>query len=110
VSPTARSLKFARDLGYHAEVVERWNRFSKTRHDLFGFVDIVVLADDPARLVLVQACAGASHAARAQKVKESPLLRKVLCIVGVTVEVWSWAKRGERRKVKRWTLRREVME
>jgi len=32
-----------RDQGYYAEVVERFNSFTKRRHDLCGFIDILCL-------------------------------------------------------------------
>ena len=40
-SPTQRTLKRLRDLGYLAEVVERWNPHAKVRNDLFGFGDVM---------------------------------------------------------------------
>ena len=42
-SPTQRSLAALRERGMLAEVVERWNPYTKTRKDLFGFVDIVAV-------------------------------------------------------------------
>lgn len=42
-SPTQRSLKHLRELGYHAAVVERWNQFAHIRQDLFNWVDIIAV-------------------------------------------------------------------
>jgi hypothetical protein len=64
--------------------------------------------EKPGRILGIQACAGASHAARAAKMRAEP---KALSWVkaGAFLEVWSWAKRGARGEVKRWTLREEVI-
>lgn len=43
MSPTQRTLKWLRDRGCYAEVVERWNSHAKVRHDLFGCIDILAL-------------------------------------------------------------------
>jgi hypothetical protein len=104
-SPTARSLKEARKLGLTAQVVERWNPHSKTRHDLFDCIDIVAVHPD-CGIIGIQACAGASHAARAEKIRQSVRMQAWLASGG-RAEVWSWSKRGARGKAKHWTLRRE---
>lgn len=104
-SPTARTLKLARELGFHIGVVERYNSFTKQRTDLFGFIDLVAVKPGVG-VVGIQACAAASHAARRDKIRESPLLADILAS-GMRVEVWSWAKQGGRGKRKVWTVRRE---
>lgn len=122
-SPTARSLAYCRSKGWHAGVVEKWNPHAKVRHDLFGCIDIVavmVIPDGPldeiecpgemirghSELVGIQACAGASHAARVAKVKAAPVLPHWIA-AGGGIEVWSWSKQGPRGKRKVWSLRRE---
>lgn len=105
-SPTSRSLAELKRLGYTAAVVERWNPYARIRQDLFGFIDVLAVNG---HVLAVQACAGASHAARATKVREQPNLPAVLS-AGVIVEVWSWSKRGAAGKRKLWTLRRERIE
>lgn len=104
-SPTARSMAYARKQGWVAAVVERWIPQAGIRKDLFGFIDLVVLRPG-SRPVGVQACAGASHAARASKVRSAPLLGAWAASGGIT-EVWSWAKRGPRGGRKIWQLRVE---
>ena len=104
MTPTARSLAYARRQGWTAGVVERWNPHAKVRHDLFGWIDLVLLAD--AQIIGVQACAGASHAARRAKVLASPTLPQWR-ICGGRAEIWSWAKHGARGQRKLWVLRRE---
>lgn len=102
MTPTARTLKRARELGFTAGVVERFNSFTKTRHDLFGCIDIIAIHPQVG-IVGIQACAGASHAARADKMKAEPRLSEWLA-AGGKAEVWSWRKSD---KSRRWELRRE---
>ena len=107
MTPTARSLEFARRQGWLVDVVERWIAPARIRKDLFGCIDLVVLTD--AGILGVQACAGASHAARREKALAEPRLRRWL-EAGGAFEVWSWAKQGPRGERKVWTLRREPIE
>ena len=104
-SPTSRSLKEMRARGWTAQVVERWSAHARKRVDLFGGID--VLACHPLNGILgVQACAGASHAARRAKLLDEPRLYAFVR-AGGRVAVWSWTKRGAAGKRKLWTLREE---
>lgn len=89
MSPTERTLRYLRKLGYTATVTERWNAFAKIRQDLFGFVD--VLAVKPGETLGVQ-CTSADHVAhRVAKIAEhenTPRLREA----GWTLHVHGWAK------------------
>lgn len=99
-SPTQLTLRHLRDQGYTAQVVEVWNPHSRTRHDLFGFVD--VLAVRGAETLAVQATSATNVSARVTKIGDSPLIGAVR-EAGWSVRVWGW------KKVKgRWTLAREV--
>ena len=42
-SPTQRSLEYLREQGYHPEVVEKYNSFTRRTNDLWGFVDILAI-------------------------------------------------------------------
>jgi hypothetical protein len=42
-SPTQLSLAKLREEGYTCWITEHWNPWSKTRQDLFGFIDILAL-------------------------------------------------------------------
>jgi hypothetical protein len=118
-SPTQRTLAECRKRGWIAQVVERYNPHAKVRVDLFGVIDLVaiVTASDPTpkglegshapAILGIQACAGASHAARRDKILAEPRA-KGWVEAGGRLELWSWAKQGDRGKVKRWTLRVEV--
>jgi hypothetical protein len=46
MTPTQRSLKALRELGYLVEVVEKWNSFTRTRKDLWGWADLLAIRRD----------------------------------------------------------------
>lgn len=104
-SPTQRSLKELKKLGFTAGITEKWNPHAHIRQDLFGCLDLVAMRPGVG-IVGIQACAGASHAARRTKMLAEPRLRTWL-ESGGRAEVWSWAKQGARGKRKVWTLRRD---
>lgn len=104
MTPTQRTLAECRRRQWTAQVVERWNPHARIRQDLFGVIDIIALTPDG--ILGIQACAGASHAARLAKVRAEPRMAHWLEAGGL-IAVWSWAKRGERGKRKLWTLREE---
>jgi hypothetical protein len=106
MSPTARSLQHLKELGYTAKVVEKWNPFAKIRQDLFG-ADILCLKAGE-KVLVVQATSGANHSARRTKLEASGFIT-LWTGSGATLEIWSWSKKGLRGKVKRWTLRREIL-
>lgn len=105
-SPTQRTLAHCRKAQWTAQVVEKWNPHARIRQDLFGCIDLLVLNGG---ILGVQACAGSSHSARTKKALAEPRLKTWL-LSGGRFEVWSWAKRGPRGQVKRWTLRRTSVE
>ncbi len=120
-SPTSRTLDTLRAGGYTAQVVEKWNQYAKVRVDLFGGIDIVACLPRVG-IIGIQACAGASHAARREKCLAEPKLRKWVKSGG-KLEIWSWSQRvakdkngqplrnkdGGKKKVKTWQLRREEL-
>lgn len=119
-SPTQRTLALLRKQGWTAAVVEKWNPHAKVRIDMFGCIDIVAIRSqsplvpysldlmlgESEGIIGIQACAGASHAARAKKAWDQPGLHKWLA-AGGKFAVMSWAKRGARGKRKVWTPRVE---
>lgn len=102
MTPTARSLQHFKRLGIPAQVVERFNTFSKKRLDLFGVIDIVALS--PLGICGVQVTSGANAAARMTKIREEPLAALWLRAGGALV-VHAWRKTGPRGKRKLWSLR-----
>lgn len=114
-SPTARTLAECRKRGWIAQVVEhRVPRMQITR-DLFNVIDVVALDDGTmvpraggGRILGIQACAGASHAARRDKILAEPKARAWVA-AGGHLELWSWSKRGGRHVTrKKWELRVEA--
>lgn len=98
MTPTGRSLKYLRDNGYTAEVVEKYNAFTKRRHDLFGIADIFAINDDG--VLLVQTTSGSNVSARVRKIADSEhvgAIRKA----GIRIHVHGWRKSSRNR----WVLR-----
>ena len=86
-----------REQGYLCEVVEKWNSFTKTRKDLWGWCDILAIRENEILAVQVTA-AGVSS--RIKKIMESdtlPIVRKA----GVRIEVHGWRKNVKGRYVMR---------
>lgn len=101
MSPTQLTLRHLRDEGWPlVEVVETYNPHSRTRHDLFGIIDIVALR--PGETLAVQATSAANVSSRIRKIAESPAIDHVR-EAGWTVRVFGW-----RKKSGRWELARDV--
>jgi hypothetical protein len=96
-SPTQRSLKIMRDQGYYAEVVERFNSFTKRRNDFAGFIDILCLGSG--EIVGVQTTSYSNMSARVKKIKESENF-DVVIKAGIKIIVHGWRKVGNRWQVK----------
>lgn len=103
-SPTSRALRWWRERGAMAGVVERWLHHSRTRLDLFNVFDLVVLSPTYHSVIFVQVTSGSNHAKRRQKLLESDAYalmceRDIDCIMAVQ----SWRKK----KNGRWMTRIE---
>lgn len=101
MSPTARTLQKLRKDGYIAEIVERWNPWSKTRHDLFNCIDVLGIHSEHG-IKGIQATSASNHSARTKKIKSNPCF--VVLKKSIALEVWSWGK-----KKGRWQVRIERM-
>jgi hypothetical protein len=98
MSPTQRTLKHMRDLGYLAAITEHWNSFARIRQDLFGFVDVLCLGNG--ETVAVQCTSGSNVSARVTKIAESeatPEMRKA----GWRIVVHGWRRNAQGK----WVLR-----
>lgn len=104
MTPTQRSLKYLRDKGYAAEVVERFNIYSKTRHDLFNMWDIVALGTGEVGITGIQTTSGSNVSARIKKLQANPLFTRWVD-AGNGAYVHGWRKVGPRGKRKTWQLR-----
>jgi carbonic anhydrase len=89
VSPTQRSLKYLRDQGYTVAIVEHYNCFTKRRHDLFQFADLLAIREN--EVMLVQVTSGTNVSARVKKISESEHIAAVRKS-GMRVEVHGWRK------------------
>lgn len=90
VSPNARTLKLYRDMGYLADVVERYDHHAQRLHDFLGMFDIIALR--PGETVGLQPTTDAHVAARIKKIRSSPLYA-------------AWLKTGARIRVVGWGVR-----
>lgn len=88
-SPTQRSLAKLRGEGYLVEVVERWNAHSRTRKDLFGWVDIIAIRDG--ETLAVQTTSWGNISSRVKKIMESDTLPDVRA-AGWLIHVHGWKK------------------
>ena len=96
-SPTQRSLEYLRELGYHCEIVEKWNSFTKQRKDLWGWCDILAIRKDEVLAVQVTASAVAD---RIKKIQESTTVALVRD-AGIRIEVHGHRKNSKGKYVMR---------
>ena len=106
-TPTSRSLEFLRGQGYTAEVVERYNSFTRRRNDFLGFADILAFKIGVRGVLAVQTTSGSNASARIEKIRQEPKAGLWLA-AGNQIVVHGWAKRGPRGKRKVWTCRETV--
>jgi hypothetical protein len=96
-STTQLSLKHMRERGYYAEVVERYNFFTKRKNDFAGFLDLLCLS--PGEVMGVQTTSWANISSRVKKIMEHENLEVVLA-AGIKIEVHGWVKKNNRWQVK----------
>lgn len=112
LSYTQRTLRYLREQGVICEIVERFNPYAGkfgTRHDLFGFIDIICLWP-VLGFVGVQSTSGACHSQHRRKITEDCANELMEWIkYGGKVKLISWKKRKLRRegKAMRWMPRVE---
>ena len=75
MTPTQLTLRYLRENGWLAEVVERWVPGANVRKDLFGFIDIVALKDG--ETLGVQATSYSNISARVTKIVASDAVNEV---------------------------------
>ncbi len=89
-SPTQRTLTRWRNMGYRAEVVERWLKGANVRKDLFGCID--VLAVKNGETVGIQSTSYSHVSERVAKIKEMPETLADLKAAGWRIIVEGWRK------------------
>jgi len=97
MTPTQRSLVYLREQGYLCEVVEKWNSFTKTRKDLWGWCDILAIRENEILAVQVTAAGVSSRIKKIMESETLPIVRKA----GVRIEVHGWRKNVKGRYVMR---------
>lgn len=106
VSPSARSLKELRRLGYIGQSVEKRIPFKFITQDYIHCIDIIAFREG--EVIGVQATSGAHVAERINKALAIPELVGWLK-AGCKFEVWGWSKQGARGKRKMWQLTRRPL-
>lgn len=101
VNHNQRVLKALADDGFLAQVVERWDSFSRRRHDLFEIIDILAIGHG--MTIAVQVTSRDNMAARRRKMRATPALAEMLR-AGWKVELWGYDKPAHR-----WRLKREMI-
>lgn len=97
-SPTQLTLRDMRGRGYHAEIVEKYNSFTRTKNDLLGFVD--VLCFGTGEIVGVQTTSYSNLSARLKKIREHENF-PIAMAAGMRVIAQGWRKN----KSNRWECR-----
>lgn len=90
-SPTARSLAKLRKDGWRPWIVETFNHYTKTRSDMFGFVDILAIREN--ETLAVQATSYSNVSSRVKKITDHENVGFVR-EAGWRIEVWGWHKVG----------------
>ena len=106
MSPTQRSLKMLRGLGYSVAIVEHFNSFTKTRNDLYGFADLIAI--DDYETLLIQVTSGSHTSNRVKKILANDVAKRWVGHPHRRIEVHGWRplvayrKDGSKAKLPRW--------
>ncbi len=93
-SPTTRTLELLRRNGYEAAIVERFNHYSKTRHDLFGFADILAMGHG--FILGVQTTSASNTSSRRAKILAEPRAKAFLENKG-RIFIHGWRKKKKKK-------------
>jgi len=109
ISNTSRTLKYIRQMGWEADIVEQFNAYAGrfgVRKDLFGIIDIIALTEHG--ITGIQSC-GQAFAEHNRKILDSPLSLKWI-ESGGTLMLIGWRKLKLKRggKALRWTPRIKI--
>ena len=91
ITPTQRTLRELRNRGLVCGIVERYNSYTSTRHDLFGFIDIIALCPERG-IIGVQSCGQSFSEHRKKIVEERTQQAKDWLECGGVIELWGWRK------------------
>jgi len=93
-SPTQLSLAKLREEGYTCWITEHWNNWSKTRQDLFGFIDILALKGN--ETLAIQTTTATNLNARCKKIADHENVGAVR-EAGWTIHVHGWWQDDKRK-------------
>ena len=93
-SPTQLSLAKLREEGYTCWITEHWNNWSKTRQDLFGFIDILALKGN--ETLAIQTTTATNLKARVKKISDHENVGAVR-EAGWTIHVHGWHQDDKRK-------------
>lgn len=97
-TPNQRSKELLEAEGFIVGLVERYNSWSQTRHDLFGFVDLIAVR--AGETVAIQATSDTNLSHRRRKLEGCETV-PVCIAAGWRIEIHGWKKRA-----RRWSCRR----
>lgn len=100
MSPTQRSLAYLRKLGYHAQVVEKYNPFARVRQDLFGIIDIVAVHPEEKGVLGVQTTTSSHLSSRIGKAHKNKIL-PIWLLAENRMDFHGWKKSA---KTGRWEV------
>ncbi len=101
VNHNQRVLKALRDDGYLATGGERYDFYTRRRHDLFGLIDVLAIGHN--HTLAIQVTSRSNMASRRNKMRDSAELDQMLA-AGWHVELWGYDKPGHR-----WRLKTEQL-
>lgn len=97
MTPTQRTIRHLKDLGYTVATVEHYNYFTKRRHDLFGVIDVLAIGNG--ETLAVQVTSKSNMSARIRKIEDNEALPEMIRS-GWRVIVHGWWKNKNRYELK----------
>lgn len=76
MTPSQRSVKYLREKGYVVANVEKYNYFTKRKHDLYGCIDLLAIGDG--ETLAVQVTSKSNIKARINKIAEAEAFPEML--------------------------------
>lgn len=89
MSPTQRALKIIKDLRLPYEIVSYWNAHSKTRKDLLGIFDVLILVPKSHSIGL-QLTTFSNRSSHITKMTNSRFIEPWLSMPGHQAHLWTW--------------------
>ena len=88
-SLTSRTVDLLRKDYPLVEVVERYNAFTRRRHDLFGIIDVLAVKHN--EILMVQTTSRSNMSSRIKKIEDSDAIAS-LREAGIAIHVHGWFK------------------